>query len=357
LWKREDFPGAMRCFEEGLRQGRNEEGLRLLSMVKRQAPARDMGARFQMIQESLSLAKEAVRLDPQSHKAWYNLGNTHCFYFFSTSHDTQDLKRALACYRQSESLNGDDNPDLYLNRGNVLCYLCRYGEAVDAYERSVQIDPLLRTAENARDEISRFLERVYENVSRRGKLRKRERELFGRQLLGFLFWNCHFIVVRVLGPFSQPPDVFLVVWWTDRESEEEDEEEGGGLEPFVLIVYHLTEEGRAHMVRDRQVHRFQLSEQETNEHTEEEEAEKTEEGKGEGVLWGAESALTLPFPPPSSSSSSSQEFSVPSLVVSHPSQALSFASTRSKSSSPLVFQPLPPTCSQPPQVRIQAFDK
>ena len=51
-------------------QGRNGEGLRQLSMIKRQLSAQDLEARARNIEESLSLAREAVSLDVTDHMAW-----------------------------------------------------------------------------------------------------------------------------------------------------------------------------------------------------------------------------------------------------------------------------------------------
>ena len=48
-----------------------------------------------------------------------------------------------------------------------MCYLCRYEEAVQSYATSLRIDPLLRSAERAGEEVARFLERVCENVTRK----------------------------------------------------------------------------------------------------------------------------------------------------------------------------------------------
>ena len=70
FWKKGDFTGAVNCFGEALSQNRTSESLRMLSMVKRQMRAKDIGESFQFIDESLQLAKEAVSLDFQSHEAW-----------------------------------------------------------------------------------------------------------------------------------------------------------------------------------------------------------------------------------------------------------------------------------------------
>ena len=56
--------------------------------------------KLQRIDESITLAKRAIRLGPSNHRAWYTLGNAYCFRFFGNpSPDAADLDAALVAYK------------------------------------------------------------------------------------------------------------------------------------------------------------------------------------------------------------------------------------------------------------------
>ena len=75
LWKKGDLPQARQCLMESLAQGDSVEALQELSMLSRQMlSGRHSQQDTDLLEESVSLAKRAVLLDPTNHRSWYMLG-------------------------------------------------------------------------------------------------------------------------------------------------------------------------------------------------------------------------------------------------------------------------------------------
>jgi len=141
LWKKDNKNDAKLMFLESIKQKPNKEALCELSILTRQIPSKDQKL---SIEESINLAKQAIKLDLSYHKSWYVLGNANCTRFFSVSQDVSDLNKAFAAYKRSEILvNGDKNPDLYLTKGNVSRYLQHYDIALKSYYRARELDESL----------------------------------------------------------------------------------------------------------------------------------------------------------------------------------------------------------------------
>mmetsp|Transcript_32573 Transcript_32573/g.5899 ORF Transcript_32573/g.5899 Transcript_32573/m.5899 type:complete len:85 (-) Transcript_32573:657-911(-) len=76
--------------------GESDEALRKLSMVTRFLGENE--ERKRNVQESVDLAKRAVRIDMKSSENWYVLGNAHFTNFFTSVQGWEDLKKALSAY-------------------------------------------------------------------------------------------------------------------------------------------------------------------------------------------------------------------------------------------------------------------
>ncbi len=63
------------------------------------------------------------------------LGNTYITYFFKISRDLSDLDKAIQAYDRSEANGGDNNPDLFFNRGRVYQFKEDFSKAVGSYKK------------------------------------------------------------------------------------------------------------------------------------------------------------------------------------------------------------------------------
>lgn len=146
LWKKNNRIDAKSCFIKASQEKPYKEALRELSILTRQIPPNKANNETlgNCIEDSIKLAKQAISLDMNDHMSWYVYGNAHCTRFFTLSQDFKDLEKSLSSYKKAEGLlNGDKNPDLYFNRGNVQRHLQQYDEAVESYSRAQFLDPNL----------------------------------------------------------------------------------------------------------------------------------------------------------------------------------------------------------------------
>mmetsp|Transcript_9136 Transcript_9136/g.9195 ORF Transcript_9136/g.9195 Transcript_9136/m.9195 type:complete len:408 (-) Transcript_9136:145-1368(-) len=181
LWKKGDRIQARNCFLESINQTPSKEALWEMTILMRQLQIKGQSSSAS-VEESIKLAKQAIALDINHHKSWYLLGNAMCTYFFSTSYNKIDLMKAMNCYKRSESLGGKDNPDLYMNSGNVMRYMQSYMGAIQAYTRAYELDPSMKESLIAKDEIIAFLNKVNNLVEHNGKIRKSRLDQLTHQL-------------------------------------------------------------------------------------------------------------------------------------------------------------------------------
>lgn len=67
LWKKKDFPGSKKCFDQAMEQGgKNKVSLRYLSMILRCLP----DDRQANVANSVDVAKQAVGLDIKDGESW-----------------------------------------------------------------------------------------------------------------------------------------------------------------------------------------------------------------------------------------------------------------------------------------------
>lgn len=232
LWKKGDLVQARNCFLESINQMKNKEALLELSILMRQIHVQGQSPTAS-VEESINLAKQAITLDINDHKAWYILGNAWCTRFFSTSYDTMDLQKALSCYRRSEQLGGTRNPDLYMNRGNVLRYLQGYNGAITAFNNALSLDPSMVVANTAIIHIQTFQTTVNEVVSTKGNIKVARLNQLLKNLLASPYSKLSssvsslsmginsgkFIILKPLQPLSissNPPHSFLCIDITNQ---------------------------------------------------------------------------------------------------------------------------------------------
>jgi tetratricopeptide (TPR) repeat protein len=192
FWKKGDLESAHNCFEGALKQtdGRCVKALRELSMLSRQmgspqAPLKDANGQIipgsesvttaastvDNVKRSVDLAKKAVALDVRDGTSWYYLGTAIMTRFFQITQDADCLKMALSAYDKAlQNGEGETNPDLHFNLGNLHAYLERYEEACASWQRAAEIDPALPTADAiARTE--RHVRKVASMVEKRANLK------------------------------------------------------------------------------------------------------------------------------------------------------------------------------------------
>ena len=179
FWKKGDLVQAKRCFEGGNEKRKNKVSQREMSMLIRDARmVKSQGKgnatelakrRMDNIKESIALAKSAVSLDVKDGRSWYYVGNAYLSQFFDVSKSIEDLERALRAYHASEKCGeGERNPDLHYNRGNVLKFMERYEAAAKSYLRASEIDQTLPAESSLFNMKRRFLN-VVSLVQKRGR--------------------------------------------------------------------------------------------------------------------------------------------------------------------------------------------
>jgi tetratricopeptide (TPR) repeat protein len=172
VWKKGDLLCAKDCFEGSLEQKKNKEALRQLSMILRQLRA-DQDGKTHNIKKSVTYAKEAVSLDVNDGTSWYIAGNAYLSLFFSVSHSSSDLERALASYTQADARGDSANPDLHFNRATVCQYKQDFNNAVTSYLAAAKVDPSLPAHESI-DMIVRYVTRVHDLIQRNGRIKAKK---------------------------------------------------------------------------------------------------------------------------------------------------------------------------------------
>jgi len=81
---------------------------------------------------ALEKYRDALALDPESHRAHFSLGVVH--------YSRQDYPRALEALHRAVELESERAPYL-LQRGHTLLRLRRFDEAIRDYEEVIRLDP------------------------------------------------------------------------------------------------------------------------------------------------------------------------------------------------------------------------
>lgn len=74
-------------------------------MLSRQENPINKEERIKNIEKGVTLAKEAVQLDPQDGLSWAVLGNAHLSSFFVISQNPKILKQCISAYVQAVCLD------------------------------------------------------------------------------------------------------------------------------------------------------------------------------------------------------------------------------------------------------------
>jgi len=174
FWKKGDIKAAKSCFESAVREGKNPESLRNLSMILRQT-GDSSEEKLANIHLSLEKAKEAVNLNLQDGKSWYILGNAYLSLFFTTDQNPNLLKQCLSAYSHAYS---DDllkcNPDLHYNWAMALKYDENYRLALENLEKALRYDPLWNEPKEQLDLLMKHLDNMQNLIARKGKLKTRK---------------------------------------------------------------------------------------------------------------------------------------------------------------------------------------
>jgi len=161
---------ALRCYESGIEVKGNVEGYCAMSRLVRSGGEGKW-------EESEQYAKKAIQLDLENPLSWYTLANCYLTRFFSHTFSLTDIRLSLSCYSRSSGLTGgEDNPDLYFNRGTLWKYLEEFERAKEDFDKVESIDEGLEGGRYGR-EIENWVSRISEIVSRRGRLKEKKLKL------------------------------------------------------------------------------------------------------------------------------------------------------------------------------------
>lgn len=96
-----------------------------------------------LMAQSLTLAKDAIKLDVSDGASWFVLGNAYLAIFFSKMENIEHIRQALKAYKQAEKDTNQaaNNPDLHQNRATIHKFLEEYGSAIEGYQMAALLDP------------------------------------------------------------------------------------------------------------------------------------------------------------------------------------------------------------------------
>ncbi|BES90690.1 Tetratricopeptide repeat protein [Nesidiocoris tenuis] len=159
---------AIKCFTNALQVAPDLKSLINLSIAIRRQPNRTP----QNIQDSLTYAQEAIRLNSHSHTAWMVLGTAHLTSFFGPQRsNVVTLKKALKAYELANHLAPGDF-EVCCNLSVTLRYIGKYEEALKTLKScttTVLIDQAKILEEY--NKLKDWLLNLSRLVVKRGKLR------------------------------------------------------------------------------------------------------------------------------------------------------------------------------------------
>jgi tetratricopeptide (TPR) repeat protein len=192
-WQRGELEAARGCFHGALAHRRTCASLCHLSMLLRVIAGRSPPDEGQAcVLESTSLAKDAVRLEPSSQRAWFSVGNAHLSVYKFCTASADELHLASKAFTQAAragaggaragaggaSTRGSDvsvlNADLAMNHGLALFLLESIAPALDAYSQAHALDPSIG-ADRMRQDVWEHATRASELLS--GKMGLKPRKL------------------------------------------------------------------------------------------------------------------------------------------------------------------------------------
>ncbi|KAK4886780.1 hypothetical protein RN001_003051 [Aquatica leii] len=174
-WRNDNIKEAENCFTGALNYGKNKVSLRNLSMISRQRPTSNREEKHKMIEYGLSLAKEAVQLDPNDGLSWIVLGNAHLCSFFGLTQSPKTLKQCLAAYLRAEKdISAKTNPDLHYNKAITLKYQEEFEMALKSFNLSSSYEPGWDPPKIKANQLEKYLEQVTDFVGTCGKMKAKK---------------------------------------------------------------------------------------------------------------------------------------------------------------------------------------
>ena len=172
FWERGEYETAKYTFLGALEHERTAATLCHLSMLLRTMSGA-AGLNEALLLESVSLAKESVRLDPTNAGAWSGLGAAHFSCHIHVTASAEDLHLANRAYTQAAKVSSAESADLICNHAMVLGLLDTTEPCLRQFTRAHELDPQLG-ADGKRAEVWRDVVRVSEAIAakRLAKTRK-----------------------------------------------------------------------------------------------------------------------------------------------------------------------------------------
>jgi tetratricopeptide (TPR) repeat protein len=168
------------CFEQSINIKRDKYNLRGMAMVTRQLIQNKSDNIKQLLDDSISYAKEALNLDIKDKMSWYILGNCYNAKFFSPFGQPNILKQALSAYNlalkdsENESEVSTFQVDLYVNKSMVCMYEEDWQSVLTCLSKALELDPHMSdVTENLRG-ILEYLTNLTNLVSTKGKLKPKK---------------------------------------------------------------------------------------------------------------------------------------------------------------------------------------
>ncbi|KAG1714099.1 Tetratricopeptide repeat protein 5 [Nymphon striatum] len=174
-WKKGDVNGAKNCFIGALENDRNKVSLRNLSMTLRQL-GQTQEEKVKNVEESVNLAKEALKLDVSDGTSWVILGNAYLTSYFFCGQNPKCLKNCMTAFNKAErDPISRGNPDLYFNKGIALKYEEEYFKSLSSFDRACALDPSWTEATEKKKDLISYLCRVQElSENKVGKVKNKK---------------------------------------------------------------------------------------------------------------------------------------------------------------------------------------
>ncbi|KAK5643415.1 hypothetical protein RI129_007260 [Pyrocoelia pectoralis] len=171
-WKNDNIKEAENCFNGALNYGKNKVSLRNLSMTSRQKSSQNAEEKRKMVEYGLSLAKEAVQLDPNDGLSWIILGNAHLSSFFGLSQSPKTLKLCLNAYVHAEKdIAAKSNPDLHYNKAITLKYQEEFEMALNSFNLASSYEPGWDPPKTQVSQLEKYLGQVTDFVNNSGRMK------------------------------------------------------------------------------------------------------------------------------------------------------------------------------------------
>ena len=183
-WKKGELESALNCFQSACNlDPKNRECLKSLSIVLRSLRCEEK-ERFDNLQRSLQLAKEAVEVDMTDGSCWTILGNAYLtMYCFSPTQDSSLLRQSKIAYTRAKRDEVEaSQPDFMYNYANLLQLEEEYQEAIDLLRRASAIDPDWDEPKERLSSISGCLHEISHMVQKKSSLKAKRLEAFAQDL-------------------------------------------------------------------------------------------------------------------------------------------------------------------------------